>query len=487
MDASSIGGQSSIYQLIDQYMALEKIPRNKLEDQKTALKDKKSVFSDLDAKLSALKSKMSYFNDIIVNPFFAKTSSSSDTAKVNITAQGSSVSGNHTISVDRLAKADTRVSNQFTNYNSSFVGFATDQTFTIEVGHPTDEDIDNRVEISVIVSASVFSGTDDEVIAGVSTAINDAMGSAVANELIDGDEVIHSSVVNEDIGVSRLVLGSEQTGYSYRIDFGASTLLDTLGINTNALSAGTSGGYITAIGSSRQDSELNAQFLMDGLTFYRDSNVIDNALSGVTLKLLDTFEDSETVTIQTDVDTVRGDVEDFIEKYNEVMEFIRTETKTNPDTHERGALANDSVYSSIVNELRVLVGGTVEGTTSEDFSLLFNIGIESDTDGKLSIKDSDKFTAALEANALFVSDLFTSENGIASKLETYIDKFVATGGNITDSERQIDDRLSNLDDRISYMDEILEKKEEQYFNEFTELQQVMYQLQAQQQFFDSFF
>jgi len=486
MDLSSVGSQSSIYQLIDQYMALEQIPRNRLITQKTALNDKKTVFSELDSVLSTLKTKLSYLTDPIVNPFFAKTSSSSDSEKVGITAQGSAVSGNHSISIERLAKADTRVSNQFNDSNTSFNGFTTDQTFSITVGHPTDEDPDNRVQIDVTVAASVFSGTDEQALDGISNAIEAAMGQAVSDELIDGDEVVHASVVNEEIGTSRLVLRSEQTGYTNRIEFGASTLLDTLNINAATQSSGTTGGYIIPVGTSRTDSELNAKFTIDGLTFYRDTNVIDDALDGITIKLLDTFAEDETITVQTDVEVVRKDVDDFIEKYNEAIKFLRDNTKTNATTHERGALANDTVYGAIVGDFRGITGASISGTTSSDYALLYNIGIEAGEDGTLSIKDSDKFTSALEINALYVSDLFNSDNGIASQLVDYIDKFVSAGGTINSSKKQIDSHLSSLNDRIGYMDEVLEKKEKQYFDEFTSLQQTMYELQAQQQFFNSF-
>lgn len=482
----SINTQGSIYQLVEQYMALERIPRNKLVDQKTVLNDKKSVFSELHTKLSALKTKLTSFTDLFVNPFFAKSSSTSDSEKIGITAQGSAVTGNHAVSVERLAKADTRVSNQFYDSENSFNAFSTDQTFSIEVGHPTDEDPYNRVQIDVTVPASGFSGTNDEILKAISDSINGAMAQAVADELIDGDEVIHSQIVNEEIGTSRLVLRSEQTGYSYRMDFGASALLDTLNVNAATQSSGVTGGFITPIGTNPTDSELNAKFTIDGLTFYRDSNIIDDALQGITLKLLDTFASDETVTVETDVESVRTDVEDFIEKYNDAVKYLRENSKVDTATFKRGVLSTDFFYSGIVGELRSIVGSRVEGTTSENYALLYNIGIEANEDGTLSITDSDKFTAALETNALYVSDLFKGDEGIATKLVDYIDGFVSAGGTINTSKQNIDSQISSINDRISYMDEVLDKKEELYFNEFTKFQQIMSQLQEQQIFFNSF-
>lgn len=220
---------------------------------------------------------------------FRPKASSSDAEKIGVRVANSASKGNHTLTVQQLAKSDTRVSNQFSESGTDFNSFTSDQTFTIEVAHPTDSDPSNRVAISITVTADQLSGTNDEAIANIAQAINDAMAEAVANETITTEEVVHADVVNEQEGISRLVLKSEQTGYTYRMEFGASSLLDTLGVNNNALSSGTTGGYIYNVGTSITDSELSSIFELDGLTMYRDSNNVDDAYTGITFKLLDVF------------------------------------------------------------------------------------------------------------------------------------------------------------------------------------------------------
>ncbi len=480
------GSQGSVWQLVDQYMQLERIPREQLVKKRDGLNSRNSMFSELDSILSALKSKMSYFTDEISNPFYVKQGTSSDPNLVGVTAQSSAVSGNHSISVGRLAKADTRVSNQFNDADSSFTSFTSDQTFTIEVGHPTDIDANNRVQISVTVAASVFSGTDDEVLSAISDAVNEAMSQAVTDETIASDEVIHSSVVSEESGKSRLVFSSEQTGYTYRMDFGTSTLLDALNINNTVQSSGTTGGYITAVGTGPTDSELNSMFTMDGLTFYRDSNNVDDAISGVTLKLYDIFTQNETVTISADTDAIKTDVEDFISKYNDAITFLRQKTRVDPDTHERGPLSTDFTYRGIISDFRSIVGSEVTSTASAEYNLLYDIGIEAAQDGTLSITDVSKFQSALEVNPQYVSDLFRTSDGVAQKLEDYIDSYVKTGGIIDSTKENITNSITHLNDRIGYMDELLAKKEKQYFDEFTKMQQTILMLQNQQAFFNSF-
>ncbi len=486
MDFGSIGGTNSIQYLVDQYMAIESRPRDKLIQQKNDLNKKKSVFSELDSKLSALKTKLEYLNDIITLPFQAKKAESTDDSKVSVQVQNSASKGNHTLTVSQLAKSDTRVSNQFSNDGTDFSSFTTDQTFTIQVAHPTDDDPDNRVDISITISADTFSKNNDEVLQDIAQAINDAMAEAVANETITSDEVAQASVVTEQSGVSRLVLTSEQTGYTYRLSFGSSSLLDTLNINNNAQTSGTTGGYVYNVGTSPTDSELNARFTLDGLSMYRDSNTVDDAYTGITFKLLDIFSDPVTVSINPDVDSVKKDIQDFIDKYNEVISYLKENARINSTTYKHGPLSDDIVYSSMIADIRGLVSETVDTASSDNYKLLYNIGIEADRDGKLSIKDEGKLTEAIEANPSYVADLFTTDDGVATKLIDYLDKFVKVGGTIDASKKQIDSQIQSLQDRISYMNDVLDKKEKQYFEEFTKMQKTILELQNQQSFFSQF-
>lgn len=488
MYSSSISGSGfSIYDLIDQYMKIEERPRDELIAKRTDLTSRKSIFSTLDSKLSALRTKLEYLTDEISNPFLAKSGVSSDPDKVGVTTTSSAVTGNHTITVERLAKADTRVSNKYQNSDSSFTSFTSDQSFYIEVAHPTDSDPDNRVQIQVTVEASVFSGTNDDVLVAIRDAVNDAMAQAVIDETIDADEVVNATVMHEQSDTSRLSFSSEQTGYTYRMDFGSSTLLDFLGINATTAATDSDGGYITPVGTGATDSELNSKFYMDGLTFYRDSNNVEEAVDGVTLKLYDTFTSPETITIASDKEAVKADVEEFISLYNEAVDYLRAQTKVDPDTHERGPLSTDITYRGILSDLRSIISSEVDTVSNSEYSILYDIGIEADTEGKLSIVDSSKFEAALEANPQNVADIFRSSNGIAVQLDDYITNFVETGGIIDSSKAQIDRQITNINDRISYMNVLLDKKEKQYFEEFTKLQETMAKLQSQQAFFNSFY
>jgi len=490
MDITSIlNAQSNMTTLLDMYMSLEEEPKIRLESQISALDEKSQVLSDLDSKLSALRSKSERLTDPITDYFQAKVATSSDTDKFTVEAANSSSLGNHTLTVQRLAQSDTRVSEVFMNVDSDFTSYTTDQTFSIEVGSPTDEDPDNRVSVSVTVTADKFTADNENVLYEIASAINTAMSAAVTNEDIVNDEVIRAAVIQEINGESRLQLRSNNSGYTYRMNFtdSADGLLNDLQVNRSVLQGGDRGGYMIDVGTSYADSNLNSQFTLNGLTYYRDANNVSDAMEGVTMRFLNTFETTETITITPDTEEVQGEVEAFIESYNETLRFLKDNVQINASTYERGVLADDTTYRSLRNEIRSMVLTSVPGVTNTSYSYLNNIGISSDDEGYLSISDIDEFTEALENNAVYVSDLFRDEdNGIAVKLDAYLENFVKATGTISQSQSLIDDRINILNDRLETVEDYLSRRREQLQSELEQLQESMSILSSQQNFFNLF-
>ncbi|MFH1851612.1 MAG: flagellar filament capping protein FliD [Candidatus Neomarinimicrobiota bacterium] len=489
VDLTSIYNSSDqIEYLVQIYMKSAAKPKAAMEARKTNLEERKTVLTKLDSKLTTLRTKSESLTDEFSNSFATKTASTSDSDKFTASAGSSAELGNHSISVERLAISDTRVSKQFTDSSSSFAAITADQTFSIEVGH-TDQDTDtySREAIQVTVAADVFSQTDEEVLLAIADAINTAMSDAVSTETINSSEVIHASVVTEETGKSRLIFRSELSGYTNRMDFSdsADLLLTTLEVNNAAQSSGSSGGWITQVGTSATDSLLNAKMNIDGLTFYRDSNNVTDAISGVTLQLLDTFATTETITINADVAAVTEEVNSFITAYNESLEYLEDQTR-NSTSEDLGLLSRDLIYKNMINDLRNIARQEVTGAASLNYTTLFNLGIESDDSGQLSIKDMEKFTTALESNSNNISDIFRASDGVATRIEDYLAEFVKTGGTIDDSKKNIDNQLIYMNDRIKVMEEQLVKKEAALRNEFARLQQMMAALADQQSFFNTF-
>ena len=507
-DISSIfDSRNSIDYLVSQYIKLESRPRDNIVERRDRLTERRQSLSTLDSKLSALNSQADRMTDEITDYFAMKKATSSDEELVLGSSSFSSTAGTHSLTVERLASADTRVSQQFTDTDSSFSGITTDQTFTLTVGsYYTDgnsssstygDSIYQRVDIDVTVEASVFTQTDDDVLADIADAINDAMGVALTTAVdYDGEgdddeyilnniDIVNADVVEEEDGVSRLILRSASSGYSYRMDFTDSddNLLTMLDVNSSSESSGTAGGYITSVGSSITDSELNAKFELNGLTFYRDSNNVTDALTGVTLNLLNTFSDIETITIAPDVEGVKLEVQNFLDAFNDSINYLKENAEMDPISQSKGILADDILYRQLSNELRFKLATIVTDVSSATYDRLFDLGIEPNTSGNYSIVDSSKFTLALEANSENVAEIFNAEtDGIATLVNELVETFVDVGGTIDSSKDTIDTSVFQLNERISYWDEILENRGNQLRDEFSRIQTMMSQLSRQQSF-----
>ena len=85
---------------------------------------------------------------------------------------------------------------------------------------------------------------------------------------------------------------------------------------------------------------------------------------------------------------------------------------------------------------------------SKSISTIFQLGIDMDNDGKLSI-DSTKFDKALDNNYEQVVSLFSGKEGVAGQLETKLKDYTKTGGLLSLREDQLNTELRSISRRES--------------------------------------
>jgi len=477
--------------LISQMIQLESQPKFVLETRRTEADRFKAVLTDFDSKLSALHTLTKSFTDLFSNPFEGRTVSGVDeTDGFSVSVTDQAAYGTHSLQIQRLASTDSRVSKQFTSAGSDLVNFFStngSQTFSIDVASPTTGDPSNRETISVTIDPV---GTDDEsILKEISTAIDAAMDAAVTAGTIKSTERASSSTVNETSTTARLSLRSGQTGFTNRLTFtdSGNGLLSLLEVNSASVVSGTNGGQITAIGTSETDSALNSKFILDGLTLYRDSNAVSDALEGITLSLSETATTATDFTVEPDASGIEDEVKDFIEKYNDVLSYISGKANVDASTGTRGDFAGDSTISGLRFGMRTDMALQVTGQPSGAPSYLSDLGIEINTDGTLELKDSDALIAAVRSDAGSVQSLFAGADGIATRLTNRLDSFLGINGIIDVRQDALDDRITRLDDQIGRWDSRMAIRENQLRQQFARLQQVIAAFQGQQQLLNSFF
>ncbi len=151
-------------------------------------------------------------------------------------------------------------------------------------------------------------------------------------------------------------------------------------------------------------------------------------------------DDVETVTILSDSTEIREQIDNFITEYNTALKFLNDKLSVDPETNKRGGLAGDFTFLKLKINLRTIISSPVSSITSGNPALLSEIGITTQSDGRLEISDEDTLENAIADNAQAVIDLFDGSDGIATNLTGFLNDFTLTGATI-------DDRISIIEDQ----------------------------------------
>jgi flagellar hook-associated protein 2 len=293
-----------------------------------------------------------------------------------------------------------------------------------------------------------------------------------------------------------LVLASEDSGSANAITLAdqSGTLISSTGAASGLQSSGTAGGFLYAT------NQLDARFVLDGLAITRGDNTVDDVLTGVTFRLTATQAADAipvALTVGPDDKAIQGKVQAFLDAYNTTIKFLKERTGVSVSTDTtatgttdvkavtRGTLASESTYLSLMMNLRADVGGRIGTGGAGGPVALSEIGITASKDGTLSISDTTKFTKALTDNPDGVTTLFSSSDGIANRLSTRLNGFVMTGGTLDNALAATASRLDSVNRAIKQQEAYLKVRQATLLDQYTNLQEMLLQLQSQQSLLDS--
>jgi flagellar hook-associated protein 2 len=486
ISAKAVRGDDAYEMLIKSIITIESQPKQRLLEEKKTQERLKGVMSDFSTKLTELQSALRKLSDP-VSPLLAARAATTSATAFSVSATDRAHVGTHMMEVHRLASSDTRISQQYTKEGNALGGFNGQHSFSVEVSSPTAADPNRRVAIAVDVELD--GANDGERLAQVRDAVDRAMRDAAEAGTIKRSEIPAVSLVSETSSTSRLAIRSAQSGFEGRLDFvdGGSGLLSALGINNDALAEGTSGGMSRLVGTSDVDSELNAMFTLDGLTMYRSSNRVTDALGGITLELNHVSNaGGESFSVNTDSESIRGTVEDFIEKYNSLLKYISSRSQVDADAGTRGDFAGDATIRSLRMDMRSDLARAVTGGGA-DIPSLADLGITTARDGTITLSDTGKLDALLADDPEGIQALFGSTDGLAARLENRLDRFIGSKGLISERQSSFDARIKRLDSRIKTFETNMSRREDALRLQFAKMQESIAVLQGQQNFFLSFF
>jgi flagellar hook-associated protein 2 len=172
-----------------------------------------------------------------------------------------------------------------------------------------------------------------------------------------------------------------------------------------------------------------------------------------------------------DTDAIRTKLTALLTAYNESYTYVSSKIAIDRSTYKRGPLASDSSYSSLWQRMRLAVAGPISTSGDVNFGALSQVGITSSKDGSFSISDPGKFDAALKGDLETVVKMFTSEDGVATRLEKLLGEYVLGEGVISRSSTSVRTQQKILDDRIARMQSLQELERDRLIEQYAAIQQ----------------
>ena len=371
--------------LVQKLIALQARPLDLKLAQLQAKETELEAFQDLRTHLQTFQSVLNGIGTVDrFNQTTADFTKTAGTGNVLSIATSSSASvGTHDITVNALAQETTLVSD--TGYSSP-----SDVVPSGMGGAGTTY----HVEINVGGALTLVNLNATDTVQDVVNAINASSADVTASVIDDG------SAVNP----FKIVIQGNQAGAA------------------NAVSAftyrnpGGGGAQITEVTFSAAQAASDASVTVDGITYSRSTNAISDIIPGVSLNLESLG--SGTLNITTDNTAITGNIQDFVDAFNELTGFIDEQTEFNPETFATGILFGNSSVQNLESTLRRIATGQVTGTGGT-FEFLSQIGITTQDDGKLAL-DEVKLDAALTTDLNSVVSLFTSSGSATDANVTFV-------------------------------------------------------------------
>src|SRR5262249_16010039 len=157
---------------------------------------------------------------------------------------------------------------------------------------------------------------------------------------------------------------------------------------------------------------------------------------------------STRLTVTTDTTAVAKKVQDFVDAYDDIVDFVQNQNAQDSKGNATNPLFGDSTLATIRSTLRSIDGSTFD-TGDQNYSMLAQVGVTSDRDGKLTL-DSSKFSGAVTSGEKAVKALYTdATNGIATRVYNTVDAFTSSVDGIIHTRQEGFDRLiKDADDQI---------------------------------------
>lgn len=360
-------------ELVDGFVKAKSVPISRKEVEVSKKSATLAAYEEYEGLLSALKNPASNLRrpslaqggtDVFGQNIAYSTSSSGATSTaITVTPKTATPLGTYSLTVNRLAKSDAVLSSAADTFSNQDNPLIT-ATGTLSVG-----------------------GTAISVTAGDSLkTVVDAINAQTSTTKV------RAQIVDLGNSTYRLNLSATETGKAITLTGSDAGVLDDLNLS--------------ALGSGETDASLSAEVVYNGVTVTRSSNTIKDLIPSASIDLFSANPlDKIRISVETNNQNVRSQVDAFVEAYNALRDFYDTQTLVNGDgtVPKTSILVNQSAFRGSFLGLETVLTGGVSGISS--VNSLRDVGITLDDNNRLVV-DEVKLNDAIVDKGDAVSKLF---------------------------------------------------------------------------------
>jgi flagellar hook-associated protein 2 len=413
--------------LVEKLVAAERSSADSLVSRQSAFNTQKSIVGSLSTALAALGTAVRGLDSATeIKPLGVTVSDS----KVSVAVSSSASAAVHDFRVKSLAAAQITQSKAIIGNVAGVLG-------------------SGGVDITVAGVTKNVSWTSADSLDVIAQRINSA-GAGVS-----------ASVINTSGATYRLVLAANGTGTTAAPTFadsgGAGNQLD-FGVGANTVVAAT-----------------DAVVAVDGIDVTRSTNVISDALTGVTLTLNAVHavaDPNAKATVALDQKALTAKVKAVVDAYNSVNSSLHVQLDYTGTPKGANTLFGDTTLRQLQGSLGALMSAGY-GTSN-----LAALGISRDKTGAMTL-DESKLTATLGANPNAVTDIFVT-NGFASGVSDLATTYTLSGSGIFAAKTDgLASRATGLQAQIDRINSNADALQIRLDKQFAALEQAMSSMQSQ--------
>ncbi len=234
-------------------------------------------------------------------------------------------------------------------------------------------------------------------------------------------------------------------------------------------------------GMTEVQSAQDSMVVLDGVAkLSSENNIIENAIEGVDLTLKGKTEPNQQpaeIDIEYDRNSVREDIEQFVNAYNQFYQMSKELSGVDPRTGQAGPLAGDSVVRSADSRLKSVFSSRIE-QAPETLQSLTEFGITTTRQGTMEI-NYDMLDRQLNNNFDKLGDFFGGNQGFAKKVEDAIQGMTGVTGVIRNREKTLTEKNYRLNDDQAALDRRMDSLEKRTHAKFSAMQDATGKMQSQ--------